>query len=168
MILKQAIDVYAHTNPAFGALVLYNFTNGFMTCALQDQDEERKPSFPHFFLALPILYSRKGRNSFEGTNQATGFLNWLERCPEIRISFADEVHAGERVCNKSLLFAVTHYLLDTDGWYYWAVEKTPWRTPKWKITTDERGKMLSNARSLGAWMSKISLPDIFLSLGVRP
>ncbi len=168
MIQKKAIDLYAHTNPAFGALVLYSFTKGFTTCAQKCQAEEEKPSYPHFFLAFPILYSRKGRNSFEGTNQSTGFLNWLERCPEMRVKFADEVQAGKPICNNSILFAVAHYLLDTDGWYYWAVKKTPWRTPRWKVSTDERGKALSNARSLGVWMSKISLPDIFLSLGVRP
>ena len=166
MIPNQAIDIYAHLNPAFGALVFYDFTKAFM--AAGHQPDSFGPTFPHYFLALPILYSKKGRDSFVGANKSTGFLNWLERHPEIRIGFADEVRAGKPITHKALVFAVAHGLLDTDGWHYQTVEKPPWRSPGWKVGTDERGEMLSNARSLGTWMAKVSLPDIFLALGVRP
>lgn len=167
MIPNQAIDIYAHLNPAFGALVFYDFTKSFTASAHQSA-ASAEPTFPHYFLALPILYSRKGRNSFQGTNKKTGFWNWLERCPQIRIGFAEEVLAGKPITHRALVFAVAHGLLDTDGWHYQAVKKPPWRNPGWKSKTDERGEMLSNARSLGTWMAKISLPDTFLALGVRP
>ncbi|MBT8421184.1 MAG: hypothetical protein KJO08_10030 [Gammaproteobacteria bacterium] len=167
MIPNQAIDIYAHLNPAFGALVFHDFTKGFMAGTHQS-GPTAGPTFPHYFLALPVLYSRKGRNSFQGTNKTTGFWNWLERHPEIRIGFADEVRAGKPITHKVLVFSVAYHLLDTDGWHYWTVEKPPWRSPGWKSRTDERGEMLSNARSLGTWMAKIGLVDIFLALGVRP
>lgn len=167
-LAKLTLDIYAYTNPAFGALVLFEFSTGFARSRISKSAEPARPAYPYFFLAYPILYTDIGSKSFKSTNISTGFFEWLDRHPEIRIDFAQEVRAGRPYARNALLFAVSHGLLKTDGWYFWPSEAPPWKKPSWKVKTDERGQMLSNARSLGAWMSQMDLPTLFQILGVRP
>ncbi len=167
-MLNLTTDIYAHTNPAFCAILFYEFTKHFCEDQFGKSAEIEKPPFPIYFLVYPILYTRKGYYSFQGTNKKTGFFAWLERHPEMRVDFSIEVRAGKPYVRKSLLFAVSYKLLKTDGWYYWPEENPPLKKISWKVKTDERGQMLSNARSLGSWMGKVDIPTIFKSLGVSP
>jgi len=165
---KLTIDIYAHTNPAFGALVLHEFADSFSKCENNDSLRTAGPPFPLFFIAYPILYTRKGHLSFKACNKSTGLFEWLARHPELRVDFSLEVKSGKPYVRRSLLFAVTYGLLDTDGWYFWPTKKPPWKKPPWKAKSDERGKTLSNARLLGAWMGNVDIPTLFQAMGVCP
>lgn len=159
------LDIYAYTNPAFTALILTEFSAHY-TIPPTKSKQLVGPALPLLFLAYPILFSEKGRMSFLGTNSSTGFFGWLERHPEVRVDFAQEVRAGKPYVQNALLFAVDHELLESDGWHFRPSIHSPWKRPTWKVKTDERGQMLFNARSLGVWMGSVNLPTIFQALGV--
>lgn len=159
----SAIDVYAATNPAFGALVLHSFAKGHA-----EHLEARSPEFPRFFLVLPLLLSAKGLNSFDGTNAQTGFFGWLDRRPEIAVSLAANVRAGIPYTRAALRFAVRHRLIQADGYQFAALDRPPWRNPLW-AAVDERGQIIRCARRFGTWLSHV--PDtvtVFHSLGIAP
>lgn len=159
------LDIYAYTNPAFTALILTEFSAHYPIYASKSK-QLVGTALPLFFLAYPILFSEKGRKSFLGTNTSTGFFGWLDRHPEVRVDFAQEVRAGKPYVQNALLFAVDRGLLETDGWHFWPLNQPPWKKPAWKVKSDERGQMLFNARSLGVWMGRVNLPTIFQALGV--
>ena len=159
----SAIDVYAATNPAFGALVLHAFAMGHT-----GHPEARPPEFPRFFLVLPLLLSAKGLSSFDGTNVQTGFFGWLDRRPEITVSLAANVRAGIQYTRAALRFAVRHRLVQASGYHFAALDRPPWRNPPWTVT-DERGQIIRCSRRFGTWLSHV--PDtvtVFHSLGIAP
>lgn len=159
----QSIDIYAATNPAFTAIVLYEFCKSFSSC-----NEKRKVSYPLLFIVLPIILSRKGVNSFEGTNVTTGFFEWLNRHQEIKIGLAENIQLGMPWTKSALRFAIHHRLLETTGYEYFPSTQVPWKKPNWPAS-DERGNLLSCTRKLGFWLAKVpNEATIFHALGVQP
>lgn len=159
----SAIDVYASTNPAFGALALRAFAIGHVS-----HPDARIPEFPLFFLVLPLLLSSKGLDSFNGTNSQTGFFEWLDRRPEVAVSLAENVRAGIPYTRAALRFAVRHRLIQADGYHFAPFDRPPWRNPPW-AAIDERGRIIRCARRFGTWLSCV--PDtatVFHSLGIAP
>lgn len=158
-----SIDIYAATNPAFGALALHAFCSAFI-----HDDGQTKPSYPILFLVLPILFSRKGIATFDGTNVATGFFEWLDRHPELKLGLAENIRSGIPYTKAALRFAIRHRLLCTDGYGYSPASNAPWKQCKWSAS-DERGHFLSCAKRLGSWVAKVpNETTVFHALGVHP
>ncbi len=81
-----AHDVYAETNPAFGAYVLLAFTRGFAEANPVGLD------LPVAYLGLPILLSGDLSESFDATNRTTSLGMWLERSPQIQLGLAERLN----------------------------------------------------------------------------
>lgn len=159
----QSIDVYAATNPAFGALALHAFCSAFTSDGRQS-----KPSYPILFLVLPILFSRKGIATFDGTNVTTGFFEWLDRHPELKLGLAENIRSGIPYTKAALRFAIRHHLLCTDGYEYSPTSNAPWKQYKWSAS-DERGHFINCAKRLGSWVAKVpNETTVFHALGVHP
>lgn len=82
-----AHDIYAETNPAFGAYLLVSFIRGFA------EANESGPELPVAYLVLPIAISGDLKASFDSTNKRTGLQEWLERSPQIQIGLAERLNA---------------------------------------------------------------------------
>lgn len=159
----QSIDIYAATNPAFGALALHAFCSAFKI-----NGSHTKPSYPILFLVLPILFSRKGIATFDGTNVTTGFFEWLDRHPQLKLGLAENIRSGIPYTKAALRFAIRHHLLRTDGYEYSPVPNAPWKQYKW-LASDERGHFLNCSKRLGSWVAKVpNETTIFHALGVHP
>lgn len=157
------IDIYAAENPAFGAILLHGYAEGYLESA-----GEGVP-YPLFFPVLPLVVSEYTAASFDGTNARTGLFNWLAERPEVLVGLVDAIRATVPFTRSSLVFAVRHRLMDIspDQRFAPAVH-APWRQPGWR-SGDERGHALSLARRLGTWTGRIDNPvTLFHRLGIAP
>ncbi|WP_336866573.1 three component ABC system middle component [Sphingomonas sanguinis] len=81
-----AHDLFAETNPAFGAYLLLSFVRGFA------EETDKGPELPIAYLALPIIVSGDLRATFDGTNRRTGLQEWLERSPQIQVGLGERLN----------------------------------------------------------------------------
>jgi hypothetical protein len=93
-----AHDVYAETNPAFGAAVLTEFVKAYLL------NRPEGPETPLVYLALPVALSGELAAAFDKTNKNTGLLEWLERSPQVQIGFAERVNASLDIVSDSIRF----------------------------------------------------------------
>ncbi|HEX9948130.1 MAG TPA: three component ABC system middle component [Allosphingosinicella sp.] len=97
--MRGAHDVYAETNPAFGAAALVEFAKAYLA-ACPDGAET-----PVAYLALPIALSTELADAFDKTNKNTGLLEWLERSPQVQIGLAHRVNASLDIVTDAIRFA---------------------------------------------------------------
>lgn len=83
-----AHDLYAETNPAFGAYLLVSFIRGFI------EINSDGPELPVAFLTLPLAISGDLHPSFDRTNRKTGLQEWLERSPQIQVNLAERLNSS--------------------------------------------------------------------------
>jgi hypothetical protein len=83
-----AHDVYAESNPAFGAYVLVAFARAFVEANPEGAE------LPVAYLALPLALSGDLAASFEKTNRKTGLGEWLERSPQVQVGLAERVNTS--------------------------------------------------------------------------
>ncbi|RFP06416.1 hypothetical protein BGC31_14325 [Komagataeibacter xylinus] len=81
-----AYDLYAETNPAFGAYLLVSFVRGFARA------NAKGPELPVAYLALPLAISGDLGATFDRTNRKTGLQEWLERSPQIQVNLAERLN----------------------------------------------------------------------------
>ena len=96
--MRIAHDLFSETNPAFCAYNIAAFTTAFSTV------NEEGPEIPLSYLALPIALSGNFVDTFEGTNKNTGLLEWLERNPQVHISFPELVNASLDIVTDAIRF----------------------------------------------------------------
>jgi hypothetical protein len=159
--------VYAQTNPAFAGNVLRSFVLEFGS-DVQAQQKIGGCVYPLLFLPLALTFSRDKRRSFDHTNKATGFFDWLANSPQLRVGLGSDIRASIPYTKNAIVFSLAHGLLQTDGWQYWARSKPQWRKAPWSAKSDERGRILACARLLGAWCGQLGAATVFQALGVQP
>jgi len=94
----SAHDIYAETNPAYGATVLASFIAAFVSL------QEAGPELPVCHIVLPVVLSGELAATFDGTNKNTGLLEWLTRNPQIQIGLAARINACADIVTKSVQF----------------------------------------------------------------
>ena len=161
--MKIAHDLYAETNPAFGAYATIGFCREFQSVSAES------PSIALVYLALPIAMSRDTEKSFSETNIATGLLAWLNRYPEIRLNLGARLDASLDVVSASLRLGLTSNALALDdGGAIGLGPKPPLKAPADKLPAEPR-KVIRRAERLGGWMGKTgSAGSIFSAFGVSP
>jgi hypothetical protein len=161
LVYDFSIDAFAVSNPAFCAIVLANFCNGF-------ERSGQLAEFPLIFLPLPIVLSATNRESFKGTNASTGFYAWTDRNPELLAGLPGEVKAVRSIARDALLLGFTANLLklDQDGRVGSFLKLS---TTKTKELGKENEKALKFAERLGVWMGEVgSAHAVFYGLGIKP
>lgn len=83
-----AHDLFAETNPAFGAYLLVSFVRGFI------EVNSDGPELPVAYLTLPLAISGDLHPSFDRTNRKTGLQEWLERSPQIQVDLAERLNSS--------------------------------------------------------------------------
>ena len=94
--MNVAYDLFAETNPAFGAFGLVGF------CSKYDLASGRSPVLALAYLALPIALSDDLETSFEETAVATGLLSWLNRYPDVRLDLGARLDASKGIVSAAL------------------------------------------------------------------
>lgn len=156
-----AHDLYAETNPAFGAYAIVGFCREYRSTAAKN------PSIFLVYLALPIALSRDTEKSFSGTNIRTGLLAWLNRYPEVRLNLGARLDASLDVVSASLKLGLSSQALALveDG----AINlgpKSPIKAPVEKLPPEPK-KVIRRAERLGGWMGEAgSVGTIFSAFGV--
>lgn len=101
-------DVFAVTNPALCTLMLWSYCKDYV------QHDERGCEHPLLFIPVPFALSRKVRDTLQGTNASTGFLNWVQRNPQLALDFPTLLENTAGVTRAGLMFALAHDVLVMD------------------------------------------------------
>lgn len=159
--ISIARDLYAATNPAFGAVLLREATIGFA--------EYGPPATPFAlaFLILPIVLSSEVAGTMLHTNADTGFQEWLSRHPGVLPGMPVRIRRTITYSRSALCFALKHCLLTMDMAQL-VPQPRAIKTPRWRASED-RGRNLRDARRLGQWLGAAGeVTDIYRSLGIMP
>lgn len=156
-------DLFAETNPAFGAYGLLGFCRKFIATA------ERQPDFALPYIALPIALSDDLNASFEETTARTGLLSWLNRYPVVRVDLGARLDASKDIVSAALRFGLSTnaLLLEPDGTIGLGARK-PAQAPADNLPQNAK-RALKRAERLGTWMGNAgSTAAIFSAFGVTP
>ncbi|MBN9464061.1 hypothetical protein ABIB58_000561 [Brevundimonas sp. UYEF29] len=156
-----AHDIYAETNPAWGAWVLSSFIRGFSEAGAQGVD------LPIAYLALPICLSGDLLSTFDGTNKKTGLREWVERSPQIQLELGDRLNGSLRIVSEAVrLGCFTNAVrLDTEGRLL--VGSLPLKTDLAKGLSPALAGPVKRADRLGYWMGMAgSTKTIFDIVGI--
>lgn len=156
-----AHDLYAETNPAFGAYAAIGFCREYHSVSAQN------PSIALIYLALPIAMSRDTERSFSETNVSTGLLAWLNRYPEIRPNLGARLDASLDMVSATLKLGLASKALAlVDGGTITLGPKPPIKAPVGRLPIEPK-KAIRRAERLGAWMGDAgSAGSVFSALGV--
>lgn len=158
-----AYDLFAETNPAFGAYGLLGFCRKFIAA------EGRQPNFALSYIALPIALSDDLDSSFEETTALTGLLSWLNRYPDVRVDLGARLEASKDIVSAALRFSLSAGALvfEPDGTLRLGARK-PVQAPADNLPQNAK-RALKRAERLGTWMGKAgSTATIFSAFGVTP
>lgn len=158
---KKAIDVFAATNPALGAIVLRSFAAGY------ERETPAGVVLPILYFPIPLVLSRQSSETMQKTNATTGLLAWLARNPEVCINLAERVHATSTFTRESIAFGIRYGLLEIDSGGNIHHIDVGLRKQLRFSSGDERGRVVSLANRLGIWMGQMpNAQSIFYSMGV--
>ncbi len=157
-----AIDTYAATNPAFCAIVLRSYIEGFT------KTNSAGLPFPLILLPIPLVLTSDIAQAFNGTNVSTGLLPWLNRNPEVTIGFSKRVRDTATVSRAGLLFGARYgvFEINAAGRIFLKPEGLVKNTTSIKrLYVAEAMKLASR---FGSWIGKSGSPEtIFIALGVN-
>lgn len=159
--MPKSIDVEAHANPALGSLVLRAYADGYSEVA------SAGVSIPLLYLPIPVVLSRSLSATMNGTNVRTGFINWLNRNPELSIDFGTRMQTAASFTRESIAFGFRYGLLDLEeGGLVIPSDRGLVRKPVYPAS-DERGRALRLAGRLGSWVAQTRSPHtVFYRFGV--
>lgn len=105
-----AHDLYAETNPAFGAYLLVSFVRGFV------EVNPSGPELPVAYAALPLAISGDLCATFDRTNRKTGLHEWLERSPQVEMNLAERLNSSVDFVAGAVRFGCfSHVVTMTDN-----------------------------------------------------
>lgn len=159
--MKLAHDLYAERNPAFGAYAVSAFVHAFA------ETEPQGVHLPIVYVALPIALSGDLALSFEGTNKATGILEWLGRTPQMSVGLADRVNAGLQTVGDAVRYGCfTNVLCLSPEGRLGPGPKKPKQSPLTDLDAVTLG-VIRRAGRLGHWFASAgSTRNIFGILGL--
>lgn len=155
-----SVDILSMTNPALNSLLLRNFVKGYNT-------NLKSCPFLLLFLPLPFVLSESIRETFKGTNSATGLYTWLTRNQNLLINLNNRIEMSSSITRNAIIFGCYNQLLviNEDGTLN-AINKGI-TISKLKNSSVEVIEMLDTSKRLGCWFSQIeSTTNIFNSLGL--
>ncbi|REE07301.1 hypothetical protein B0G71_7789 [Paraburkholderia sp. BL27I4N3] len=161
--MKIAYDLFAETNPAFGAYGLLGFCRKYLAAA------GKRPAFALSYIALPIALSDDLDASFEQTTAITGLLTWLNRYPDVRVDLGARLDASKDVVSAAMRFALSARALslEADGTFRPGPQR-PVQAAADSLPHNAK-RALKRAERLGTWMGNAGTAGtIFSAFGVTP
>lgn len=159
---SRSTDIYALTNPALGAIILYTFLDGYFDEATDGAE------MPILYLPMPFVLSSSILGTFSGTNSRTGFLVWVTRNPSITVNLARKIEQTASVTREGLLFGLRYGLITmlSNQKFVSNRENKP-STSRINALEGNIRTSLQNARRLGGWLGQLnSTSNAFHSLGI--
>lgn len=154
-----AHDLFAMTNPALGAALLWAYLRGA-------EEAGSGIEFPLMFLPLPILLSSSLSCSFDGTNSRTGFYEWIDRNPQLPVGLADRIGRTTLLSRTALLYAGQVRIITTDPEGRFRTSGTL-REAALRRSGDTVRPLFPLSRRLGRWVGEVnSARDVFYALGL--
>ncbi|WP_442755901.1 three component ABC system middle component [Methylocystis sp. JAN1] len=149
-------------NPAFGALVLWQFGRGF-----QAEKIDALPRLNSFFLVLPIILHAETVEMVRSTNPSSGLAKFVSKVAENRerlYAIHDRALALRGLTLESIAIGVTSQLLNVN------YETADVRANELKPPTPAQGIKvhLAGAERLGRWFSRLPQSQVFKLLQVEP
>lgn len=155
-------DTFANTNPAFCALILHAFVEGY-----QKRDAEGVP-LPSLLFTLPVILSADLIATFSGTNAETGLLTWVGRHPQVTIDLRQRVTATAQFTREALLFGFTRRVLAVTDRGLVTVDSAGLRRKLGFPAADDRNRLVKYARQFGRWVADVrSVDTVFACLGMN-
>ncbi len=155
---KVSIDIFAETNPAFCALVLFKYCEGYYK-----ETNEGIP-FPLLLLSLPIILSDDLSKTFEGTNVRTGFFLWIERNPEILLDLTSRIEDSFEFIKPAIEFGLYKNIFQVDNYGFLNPVKKNIRMSK----KSQLDYLYKNAERMGSWIGQVnSTKTIYNHLGIQ-
>ncbi len=159
--MRVAHDIYAETNPAFGAAALVAFTKAYLATRLEG------PETPVAYLALPVALSGDLADAFDGTNKNTGLLEWLERSPQAQIGFAARVNASLDIVTDAIRFGCFTRVLAMSEQARLRLGDKELKPGAINALGDEAGRAIKRAARLGHWFATAgSTKSVFDMMGL--
>lgn len=154
-----ARDLFALTNPALGAALLWAFLNGA-------EEDASGIEFPLMFLPLPILLSSSLSSSFNGTNSRTGFFEWIDRNPQLTVGLAERIERTALLSRRALLYAAQVRIITADAEGRFRASGTL-REAALRRSGETVRPLFPLAKRLGRWVGEVnSTRDVLYSLGL--
>lgn len=145
--MKVAHDVYAETNPAYGAAALVEFAKAYLA------HRPDGPETPVVYLALPVAMSAELACTFDKTNKNTGLLEWLQRSPGVQIGLAERVNASLDIVTDAVRFACFTRVLAVEGGARLRLGERKLKANALAALGDEPTQALKRAGRLGHWFA---------------
>lgn len=159
---RRSTDVFATTNPALCALMLWSY------CKAYEEQDPRGCEHPLLFIPVPFALSGKVRDTLAGTNNATGFLNWVQRNPQLALDYPRLLNNTAAMTRAGLVFALARDLLTVDDTGHFHPSSTFRPSAK---RLKQLGPTVAEATQasarFGTWLGQLERPHtIFHALGV--
>jgi hypothetical protein len=161
---SESLDVLASTNPAFGALLIYAFAEGYLA------EAGSGPELALAFLPLPIAASTLTAGTFAGTTALTGLLEWRARNPELLLELPGQVREAVGMSRRSLIFGLRRGVveLSRNSRLIPRGEELE-RTPKDPTNLEISRRPFTVATRFGRWCGGVgSAVAIYTCLGMQP
>lgn len=161
--MSVAYDLFAETNPAFGAFCLVGF------CRKYEAASKKLPEFALAYLALPLAISDDLEASFEETAATTGLLSWLNRYPDVRLDLGHRLDTSKDIVVAAVRFGLSARALSLSaGGTFGVGARRPSAAAVAELPSRPK-RAVKRAERLGTWMGKAgSAGAIFSAFGVSP
>lgn len=158
-----AHDLYAETNPAFGAYVLVSIVRGF------SEFTPDGPDLPLAYIALPLALSGDLAESFNGTNRKTGLHEWFERTPKIQIDLADRLNSSMPLVTDAVRLGCFSKILSMDDTSRLTLGPRGLKKDMTAGLSEDLTRLLGHATRLGYWCGAAgSTKTIYDMMGITP
>ncbi|MGY0713279.1 three component ABC system middle component [Azospirillum argentinense] len=149
-------------NPAFGAVVLWQFGRGF-----QAEKIDALPPLNSFFLVLPIILHAETLEVVRSTYPSSGLAKFVSKVAESRerlYAIHERAVALRGLTLESVAAGVSSQLLSVN------YESAAIRANELKLPTPVEGIKihLAGAERLGRWFSRLPQGQVFKLLQVEP
>lgn len=162
MVQSEVSPVALVQNPAFGALLLWNFGRGFQVERVGDL-----PILTQFFLVLPLVLHGPTMRVIRSTNQSSGLAKFVSKLAEERerlFAVHDRALAMRSLTLESMAAGISTKLLSVD-YDTAAVRSNEAKPPS---APDRLKHHVASAEKLGGWLARLPSNQGFSLLQVEP
>lgn len=157
-----SLDIFATTNPALCALLIWAFCKSYCS------QNKIGCAHPIIFIPVPFSLSTKVRTTLLGTNNTTGFLNWVQRNPDLMTDFPNLLTNTSSFTRDGLLFALTQSMvtINEEGLFF---PNNQFKLSEQRIKSLDESILESvrAANRFGTWLGQLgNIRATFQSMGV--
>jgi hypothetical protein len=149
-------------NPAFLAVLLWSFAEGYSSVA------EQGIPYALTFVAMPITLHKSTREILPRTTR-TNLAAWLGQNPQVHVRFAERATSLVPLVKEGIIFGANGHLLEVSASSIIAMARPRSMTSFLSQTSEEVRDCMKQAKFVGKWFaSSGDYTTIMALLGVTP